>query len=70
MKNLVRDWSSKTGSGNDILGDITCKSKQEKESFLGENLCLDIDSTGELLFPWGRHYLLVNNDLGRGVIIY
>ena len=44
-----------------------------------------MDSIGELLFSWGRHYLLVNNDLGshyllvnndwgshyfRGVIIY
>ena len=74
-----------TGMGNDILGHITCKSEHVKESFLGKNLFLDIDSIRELLLPWGRHYLLVNNDLGshyllvnndwgshyfRGVIIY
>ena len=53
-----------TGSGNDILGHITCKYDHGKESFLGKNLCVDRDSIGELLFPWGRHYLLVNNDLG------
>ena len=70
----MRDWSSLTGMGNDILGHITCKSEHVKESFLGKNLFLDIDSIRELLFPWGRHYLLVNNDWGshyfRGVIIY
>ena len=74
-----------TWFGNGILGDITCKSKHKKEIFLSENLGLDMDSIGELLFSWGRHYLLVNNDLGshyllvnndwgshyfRGVIIY
>ena len=74
-----------TGMGNDILGDTACKSEHENETFLGENLSLDIDWIGELFFPWGRHYLLVNNDLGshyllvnndwgshyfRGVIIY
>ena len=36
----------------------------KRESRFGKNLSLIKVATGELLFPWGSHFLLVDNDWG------